>query len=133
MTGKALMGDHKIEESRKEAEQQFSGINNQWEELLKLIDEKKLSLLAKQKEIEDYMNLLNEFSSWMDGVEKKLNEPLTLTGDPHNITNQLHEMKVFYNTYLVGEKALTFTCTARIHTLYCVTPIVNVVIKCDWI
>lgn len=95
MTGKALMSDHKIEESSKEEEQKFSGINNQWEELLKLTDEKKLSLLVKQKEIERYMNLLNEFSSWMDGVEKKLNEPLTLAGDPHKIINQLHEMKVF--------------------------------------
>ena len=97
MTGMALIDGHKIEEGRKEAEQKFSGINNKWEELLKLLDEKKLSLLAKLKEIEHYTNLWIKFSSWLDDIEKKLNEPLTLAGDPHKITNKLHEMKVSYN------------------------------------
>ena len=97
MAGMALIDGHKIEEGRKEAKQKISGINNKWEELLKLLDEKKLSLLTKLKEIEHYTNLWIKFSSWLDDIEKKLNEPLTLAGDPHKITNKLHEMKVSYS------------------------------------
>ena len=85
-----------MEESKKEAEEKFLDINSQWAELLKLIDEKKSSLMAKQGEVEHYMNLLNQFSSWMNSVEMKLEEPLTLVGDPNKIASHLHDMKVFF-------------------------------------
>ena len=52
------------------------------------------------------MNLLNQFSRWMNGVEIKLEEPVDLTGDPHKIADKLDEMKV--------------TCYILHHISYCI-------------
>ena len=93
-TGTALIDGCKVEESRKYAEQKLQETNNRWGDLLKSLDDKKQSLLAKQKEVELYMNLLSQFSKWMDGVEQKLEEPIDLVGDPHKIADKLDEMKV---------------------------------------
>ena len=93
-TGTALIDGCKVEESRKEAEQKLSETNTRWGDMLKSLDEKQRLLLAKQKEVEHYMNLLNKFSSWMSSVEKKLEEPVDLVGDPHKIADKLDEIKV---------------------------------------
>ena len=100
-TGTALIDYCKVEESRKEAEQKLSETNNRWGDLLKSLDEKRQSLLAKQKEVEHYMNLLNKFSNWMSNVEMKLEEPLDLVGDPHKIADKLDEMKVMCNCIVI--------------------------------
>ena len=84
----------KVEESRKFAEKKLQETNNRWGDLLKSLDDKKQSLLAKQKEVEHYMNLLGQFSKWMDSVELRLEEPIDLVGDPHKIADKLDEMKV---------------------------------------
>ena len=42
------------------------------------------------------MNLLNQFSRWVNSVEIKLEEPVDLFGDPHKIADKLDEMKVMY-------------------------------------
>lgn len=93
-TGTALIDGCKVEESRKFAEQKLSETNNRWGDLLKSLDDKTQSLLAKQKEVEHYMNLLNQFSRWMNSVEIKLEEPIDLFGNPHKIADKLDEMKV---------------------------------------
>lgn len=94
MKGTTLINDCKIGDSKMDGEQKVLDVNNQWRELLKLLDEKKMSLLAKQKEVDHYMNLLDQFSSWMNSVEIKLEGPLTLVGDPQKIASKLHEMTV---------------------------------------
>ena len=104
-TGKALLAACKVEDSKTEAERKLSETNTRWGDLLKALDDKKESLLAKQKEVDHYSNLLNQFSSWMDGVEKKLVEPVDLVGDPHKIAHKLEQMKV-YNHH---------TCSLYIH------------------
>ena len=93
-TGTALIDACKVEESRKEAEQKLSETNNRWGDMLKSLDEKKQSLLAKQKEVEHYLKLLNQFCDWLSNVEKKLEEPVDLVGDPHKIADKLDEIKV---------------------------------------
>lgn len=93
-TGTALIDGCKVEESRKEAEQKLSETNNRWGDMLKSLDDKRLLLLAKQKDVEHYMKLLNQFSSWMSKVEMKLEQPLDLVGEPHKIADKLEEMKV---------------------------------------
>lgn len=97
MTYAALVDDYKVAESKKKAEQKLLVIETDWGNLQKLLDKKKLSLKAKQKEVEHYMDLFNQFSSWMDNVERNFEEPLVLVGDPLKIANKLHEMKVLYN------------------------------------
>jgi len=97
-TGTALIAACKVEDSKTEAERKLSETNTRWGDLLKALDDKKESLLAKQKEVDHYNNLLNQFSGWMDGVEKKLDEPVDLVGDPHKIADKLEQMKV-YNHY----------------------------------
>ena len=96
--GTALIDGCKVEESRTYAEQKLSETNNRWGDLLKSLDDKTRSLLAKQKEVEHYMNLLNQFSRWMNSVEIKLEEPIDLFGDPHKIADKLDEMKVMCYT-----------------------------------
>ena len=93
-TGTALIDGCKVEESRKEAEQKLSETNNRWGDMLKSLDDKKQSLLAKQKEVEQYLKLLNQFCDWMSNVEKRLEEPVDLVGDPHKIADKLDEIKV---------------------------------------
>ena len=84
----------KVEASKEDAQQKLTETNNRWGDLLKSLEDKKQSLLAKQKEVEHYMNLLNQFSKWMNKVELKLEEPIDLVGDPHKIADKLDEMKV---------------------------------------
>ena len=93
-TGTALIDGCKVEESRKEAEQKLLETNNRWGDMLKSLDDKKQSLLAKQKEVEQYLKLLNQFCDWMSNVEKRLEEPVDLVGDPHKIADKLDEIKV---------------------------------------
>ncbi|XP_065889965.1 microtubule-actin cross-linking factor 1-like isoform X3 [Dysidea avara] len=92
-TGTALIAACKVEDSKTEAERKLSETNTRWGDLLKALDDKKESLLAKQKEVDHYNNLLKQFSGWMDGVEKKLDEPVDLVGDPHKIADKLEQMK----------------------------------------
>ena len=90
----ALIEGCKVEESKKEAEQKLTETKNRWENMLRSLDDKQQSLLAKQKEEEHYMKLLNQWSSWMSNVEMQLEQPLDLVGDPHKIADKLDEMKV---------------------------------------
>ena len=93
-TGTALIAACKVEDSRTEAERKLSETNTRWGDLLKALDDKKESLLAKQKEVDHYNNLCNQFSDWMEGVEKKLDEPVDPACDAQKIVYQLEEIKV---------------------------------------
>jgi len=93
-TGTALIAICKVEVSKTEAERKLSETNTHWGDLLKVLNDKKESLLAKQKQVDHYNNLLNQFSGWINSVEKKLDGPVDLVGDPHKIANKLEQMKV---------------------------------------
>ena len=93
-TGKALLVAGRVEGSNTEAKRKLLETYTCWGDLLKALNDRKESLLAKQKEADHYSNLLNQFSGWMDGVEKKLVEPVDFVGDPHKIADKLEQMKV---------------------------------------
>ena len=93
-TGTALIAACKVDDSMTEAEGKLLGIETCWDDLLKALDDKEKSLLAIQIEVDKYSNLLNQFGSWMDGVQKKPNEPIDLISDPHKMADKLEEMKV---------------------------------------
>jgi len=85
-TGTALIAACKVEVSKTEAERKLSDTKTHWDDLLKALDDKKESLLAKQKQVDHYNNLLNQFSGWMDGVEKKV---------ANKTPDKLEQMKVY--------------------------------------
>ena len=117
-TGTALIAACKVEDSKTEAERKLSETNTRWGDLLKALDDKKESLLAKQKEVDHYNNLLNQFSGWMDGVEKKLDEPVDLVGDPHKIADRLEQMKVISTS--VGSTHITDSVPVKkAHNMSC--------------
>ena len=84
----------KVDESKKVAERTLSETKNCWADMQNLLDVKKQSLLAKQKEVEHYMKLSNQLCNWMSNVGLKLEQPQDLVGDPHKMTDKLDEMKV---------------------------------------
>ena len=100
-TGTALIAACKVEDSRTEAERKLSETNTHWGDLLKALDDKKESLLAKQKEVDHYSNLLNQFSDWMEGVEMKLCKRIELVDDVYIMVDKLKETKVVQCTQYV--------------------------------